>query len=128
MTNNHVIESSREAEGSFAEFDFEEGGSTRRVALNPERVFITNQQLDYTIVGCDDQGLENIEPIPLKRNPAMVTEEERVSIIQHPRARRKEVTLHDNRVTDLLDRVLSCLLYTSPSPRDATLSRMPSSA
>ena len=25
-------------------------------------------------------------------------------------------------------RVLACLLYTSPSPRDATLSRMPSSA
>ena len=25
-------------------------------------------------------------------------------------------------------RYLSCLLYTSPSPRDATLSRMPSSA
>ena len=25
-------------------------------------------------------------------------------------------------------RTLSCLLYTSPSPRDATLSRMPSSA
>ena len=24
--------------------------------------------------------------------------------------------------------ILSCLLYTSPSPRDATLSRMPSSA
>ena len=24
--------------------------------------------------------------------------------------------------------VISCLLYTSPSPRDATLSRMPSSA
>ena len=27
-----------------------------------------------------------------------------------------------------LDRPSSCLLYTSPSPRDATLSRMPSSA
>ena len=26
------------------------------------------------------------------------------------------------------DRVIFCLLYTSPSPRDATLSRMPSSA
>ena len=26
------------------------------------------------------------------------------------------------------DEVKSCLLYTSPSPRDATLSRMPSSA
>ena len=30
---------------------------------------------------------------------------------------------------DLLDLLISsCLLYTSPSPRDATLSRMPSSA
>ena len=27
-----------------------------------------------------------------------------------------------------LAQILSCLLYTSPSPRDATLSRMPSSA
>ena len=27
-----------------------------------------------------------------------------------------------------LDNGLTCLLYTSPSPRDATLSRMPSSA
>ena len=26
------------------------------------------------------------------------------------------------------ERVYACLLYTSPSPRDATLSRMPSSA
>ena len=26
------------------------------------------------------------------------------------------------------DTVYTCLLYTSPSPRDATLSRMPSSA
>ena len=28
----------------------------------------------------------------------------------------------------MIDRPESCLLYTSPSPRDATLSRMPSSA
>ena len=28
----------------------------------------------------------------------------------------------------LIDRVRSCLLYTSPSPRDRTRSRMPSSA
>ena len=32
------------------------------------------------------------------------------------------------RVGDVLDGLSSCLLYTSPSPRDATLSRMPSSA
>ena len=28
----------------------------------------------------------------------------------------------------ILDEAQNCLLYTSPSPRDATLSRMPSSA
>ena len=34
---------------------------------------------------------------------------------------------HDGRIVD--DAFLHpCLLYTSPSPRDATLSRMPSSA
>jgi len=31
-------------------------------------------------------------------------------------------------IGDLLDLVVSCLLYTSPSPRDRTRSRMPSSA
>ena len=30
--------------------------------------------------------------------------------------------------SDNADQRLTCLLYTSPSPRDATLSRMPSSA
>ena len=29
---------------------------------------------------------------------------------------------------DVLTQIEDCLLYTSPSPRDATLSRMPSSA
>ena len=39
------------------------------------------------------------------------------------------LTLSDDETTELelLD-VKACLLYTSPSPRDATLSRMPSSA
>ena len=31
-------------------------------------------------------------------------------------------------ISDTFGRAWSCLLYTSPSPRDATLSRMPSSA
>ena len=41
-----------------------------------------------------------------------------------------EKTTFDNAKTVLTkaEKLLSCLLYTSPSPRDATLSRMPSSA
>ena len=34
----------------------------------------------------------------------------------------------DNTFNKIKDRKYICLLYTSPSPRDATLSRMPSSA
>ena len=33
-----------------------------------------------------------------------------------------------HRNLSISDQLLDCLLYTSPSPRDATLSRMPSSA
>ena len=47
----------------------------------------------------------------------------------------KEVPVHRREVYDAIKRSLEtnnqadgCLLYTSPSPRDATLSRMPSSA
>ena len=42
-----------------------------------------------------------------------------------------EDTNYDSRLAELLasgDKDGACLLYTSPSPRDATLSRMPSSA
>ena len=35
---------------------------------------------------------------------------------------------HNTHGLQLLAPYLNCLLYTSPSPRDATLSRMPSSA
>ena len=46
------------------------------------------------------------------------------------------IVISDNRATKIFmlsseksnDLIKSCLLYTSPSPRDATLSRMPSSA
>ena len=40
----------------------------------------------------------------------------------------KRVTYNPARYLQILDEAGTCLLYTSPSPRDATLSRMPSSA
>ena len=39
-----------------------------------------------------------------------------------------ELPALDNAAKQLGDDMTFCLLYTSPSPRDATLSRMPSSA
>ena len=37
-------------------------------------------------------------------------------------------TLLTKGMSGIISQSLGCLLYTSPSPRDATLSRMPSSA
>ena len=46
---------------------------------------------------------------------------------EHPYYPKYLVPMADIR-TDAFTAVEGCLLYTSPSPRDATLSRMPSSA
>ena len=40
---------------------------------------------------------------------------------------RRELFIHRNTLTDYVNH-MSCLLYTSPSPRDLSTSRMPSSA
>ena len=41
---------------------------------------------------------------------------------------RQNLSPTDERYTELTSQINSCLLYTSPSPRDGLLSRMPSSA
>ena len=40
----------------------------------------------------------------------------------------REAAEYSNIGINKIDSMLSCLLYTSPSPRDTTISRMPSSA
>ena len=49
-------------------------------------------------------------------------------IQQDIKSRNSDVVKEINSVLEYIDEIYSCLLYTSPSPRDATLSRMPSSA
>ena len=46
----------------------------------------------------------------------------------HERLAKKGKMSIRERIFNVLDPDTPCLLYTSPSPRDATLSRMPSSA
>ncbi len=67
---------------------------------------MTNQPLDFTIIACHGRGLEDIDPIPLLRNPAVVSRHERLNIIQHPQGRQKEVALHDNKVSRIMDLVI----------------------
>lgn len=114
MTNNHVIADKDEASDAVAEFRFEEGSDSLMVSLDPDRFFVTSRELDFTIVGCDNQGLDDFMPIPLLRNPSTVTRGEKVNIVQHPRGRPKEVALHNNDVLRVKDKVVWYETDTEP--------------
>ena len=75
------------------------------------RVRLLNKKLDAEIV----EVLETVKTLVGRlhldgKKPYVVVDDRRIK--------------HNIEITELID----CLLYTSPSPRDATLSRMPSSA
>ncbi|AQR93670.1 endonuclease [Clostridium saccharoperbutylacetonicum] len=108
MTNNHVIENKEIAKESFAEFYYEKDKEIVKVNLKPDEIFITSplDDLDFTIVSCDIKGIENIKPIHLMRSPITITRGEFVNIIQHPKARMKEISLQDNKVTYILDKLI----------------------
>ena len=99
---------------------------------------------DIIVIGGGDAGIENA--IGLIHDPALAN---RVTLLQRadgfPRAKEANVKAlmqakNDERMDVLTEATtqsveenfitinIRCLLYTSPSPRDATLSRMPSSA
>lgn len=104
MTNNHVIPDIATAEQSEGQFDYDEDNVDYKVALDPTTFFITDEDLDFTIVACDPASLPaEIEAIPLLRDPDTITRGERANIVQHPKGRRKEISLHDNKINYVYD-------------------------
>ena len=119
LTNNHVLGSREEAYGAIAEFGFEENRETIRVAIDAPTYFLTNENLDFTIVACETTGIEGIVPIKMSRNPSTITRNERVNIIQHPAGRPKEIAIHNNEVTRVMDKVLQYHTDTEPGSSGA---------
>ncbi|MFT5135258.1 MAG: lysophospholipase L1-like esterase [Arenicella sp.] len=104
MTNNHVFPDTATAAASVAEFDYDEDDTLYSVSLDPDRFFMTDIDLDFSIVACDPSPLpDDVKAIPLLRDPDTITRGERVNIVQHPRGRRKEISLHDNKVNYVYD-------------------------
>ena len=114
LTNNHVLPSVAEAAGSVAEFNFEDGLTPIVVNLTPDKLYITDQDLDFTVVACDSTGIEDMPFIPLSRDPATITRNERVAIIQHPAGRPKECALHNSDVVRVQDKVIHYRTDTEP--------------
>ena len=75
-----------------------------------------------------EQGQSNSELTDEQKIDYIVDNWDEIAALMEQGARTKQ--LNDELKTYIGDvkSELSCLLYTSPSPRDATLSRMPSSA
>ena len=61
----------------------------------------------------------NLDPLPIAVSPLSIDESSRQNF---------EKILKKENIGDEISKIIDCLLYTSPSPRDRTRSRMPSSA
>lgn len=124
MTNNHVIDSPESALHSIAEFNFQDDihfmpCPTYNYRLDPDKLFITNEELDYTIVAVKDnkssgRSLEDFGMIPLEPMAGKILTGEYVSIIQHPKGGPKSVTLRENQVSNILDHFIHYLTDTEP--------------
>ena len=93
-------------------------GGIRGLTKAPDAVFVLDTKLEHTAVTeANKLGLPLVAVVDTNCDPDLV-----------------DYVIPGNddaiRSGELMSRVISdaCLLYTSPSPRDATLSRMPSSA
>ena len=77
-------------------------------------------------------GVYDLNMLRYGEDDSVYTQQDRYDEIMSDYLGENEGQLNDfspiNNVSKLDARILICLLYTSPSPRDATLSRMPSSA
>ena len=100
--------------------------------LSKFTTILAENALDETTGGSiipDDQTLGQ-KPTTMPFDPLKSSLKEGSQIV--PRYFSRQMTAFDITLDMLMKanqaEVLACLLYTSPSPRDATLSRMPSSA
>ena len=84
------------------------------------RMFIAELGLDIETIEVDLMAGENRQEEHLKRNPSG----------QMPALEldNGDYLAEITAICEFLDEINGCLLYTSPSPRDRTRSRMPSSA
>ncbi|MBH8567730.1 DNA/RNA non-specific endonuclease [Microvirga sp. STS02] len=110
LTNNHVLPEPGIAETGSVEFNAwydvaGEAGPTVRFDLNPAAFFVTDQELDYTLVAVQatsrsgrallaEQGYLRLFP-----SSGKVGVNECVTIIQHPDGELMQIALRENQVT-----------------------------
>jgi len=92
ITNNHVLCNKEEAACAVARFHYEGKLPGADIRLKPELMFHTNDVLDYTIIGCDADTIENrfcIDPIEFTEEDPMSVGDD-IFIFQHPKGDTKK--------------------------------------
>jgi endonuclease G len=117
MTNNHVFESIHDAQKANAYFKYEDGVSGEVIEplerkVNPDKFFYSNKDLDVAIVAIDQMPGEEFGYLPLLKSPDKVGLYKRVNIIQHPKGRRKELSLQENKVSQFFKNKIHYLADT----------------
>ena len=94
--------------------------------------FLNDNNINYQFIDIDKN--EWSIPIITKINngkrkiPTIIINDDIVLVEPENEELRQALKIDEVKEEKVFDTIIICLLYTSPSPRDATLSRMPSSA
>ena len=117
------------AQGEYAglmvirKYHLDRGEENRNICLIPSSAHGTNPAsaqmvgMKVVVVDCDKEG--NVDFEDLKKKAEMHSENLGALMVTYPSTH----GVFEEKITDIC-----CLLYTSPSPRDLSTSRMPSSA
>jgi endonuclease G, mitochondrial len=124
LTNNHVLENYDTAHFSVAQFNYELGLDLnerlkKTFRLTPERFFITDQKLDFTLVAIEEVSEDGTKVsdfgfLPLISQTGKVLVGEYVSIIQHPSGEHKAVAIRENQILDVFDDYIHYSTDTMP--------------
>ncbi len=109
LTNHHVIASPEEALRTHVQFsvEFDVDGAPKAAVTfrcEPQHGFVSDKELDFTLVAVSelsDTGTHTLDAFGfLRLDPKIhkVTEDEFVTIIQHPNGDEKQIALRENRM------------------------------
>ncbi|XP_028393501.1 uncharacterized protein LOC114517867 [Dendronephthya gigantea] len=93
VTNHHVISCEADAAVAVALFHFEQENQGIAVRLRPDKLFETNLDLDYSVIGVDEEEINRLNPrvfpIEFTEQPQAAAGED-IFIFQHPRGGPKQ--------------------------------------
>ena len=121
LTNHHVLPTAEVARRSAIEFNYQDGVEgqplqPRLFGLDPDRFYLADKAHDFAIVAVAATEAElagfGFNRLIDVEGKAVVGEF--VTIVQHPQGRKKQVSLRENRVVDLLDSFIHYETDTEP--------------